>query len=238
MTGSFAVPPPFPRRIGVFGGAFDPPHVAHVALAKAAVVQFALDRLMVLPTGQAWHKTRSLTASKHRLAMAQLTFGSLPKTEVDDREIRRDGPTYTIDTLAQLQAENPTAQLYLVIGADQARALMAWHRWEELLRIAIISVAVRFSDREAKLAVAVAKAYSGPLPNDFSLLVAGLPEPLQTQGRFELLQCPPMAVSATDVRHRVANGLESGPGGLGIADLVTEPVARYIAKNHLYLAPR
>ena len=73
------------RRIGIFGGAFDPPHLAHVALAQAAVTQLGLDELRVFPTGQAWHKARALTGAAHRLAMAKLAFGAVPGAVVDDR---------------------------------------------------------------------------------------------------------------------------------------------------------
>ena len=131
-----------PLRLGVFGGAFDPPHLAHVALARAAVEQLRLDELRVLPTGQAWHKARSLSAAEDRLAMAREAFGQVPRAVVDDRELRRAGPTYTIDTLRQLKAEFPQAQLMLVIGADQAEALHSWRECEQILKLATVAVAV------------------------------------------------------------------------------------------------
>jgi nicotinate-nucleotide adenylyltransferase len=110
-----------PQRIGVLGGAFDPPHVVHVALAEAACAQLQLDALHVIPTGDAWHKTRTLTAAEHRIAMTRLAFAHIPQAVVDTREIARSGPTYTVDTLRELRAEYPDAQLYLIMGADQAR---------------------------------------------------------------------------------------------------------------------
>ena len=132
-----------PRRVGLFGGAFDPPHGAHVALARAAVEQLGLDRLHVAPTGMAWHKAQTLSAAAHRLAMCRLAFGGLPKVFVDDRELRRDGPTYTIDTLAELRAQYPGAELFLQIGADQAAAFHTWRRAGEIVDMAVISIAVR-----------------------------------------------------------------------------------------------
>ena len=102
------------QRIGVFGGAFDPPHHAHVALARAAIEQFELGSLHVIPTGQAWHKARALSAAEHRLAMTRLAFQDDAKVVVDERELQRTGPTFTIDTLEALQAENPQARLYLL----------------------------------------------------------------------------------------------------------------------------
>ena len=109
-----------PFRLGVYGGAFDPPHLAHVALARTALHQLELDELRIFPTGQAWHKARALTAAEHRLAMVQLAFGALADTVVDARELQRSGPTYTIDTLRELRAEMPQASVQWVADAAVA----------------------------------------------------------------------------------------------------------------------
>jgi nicotinate-nucleotide adenylyltransferase len=130
-------------RLGVFGGAFDPPHRAHVALVETAIAQLRLDRVHVLPTGQAWHKPRQLSDAADRLAMTRLAFEPLPQVAVDDREILRAGPSYTSDTLQELQHEYPHAQLYLLIGDDQRRSLPSWHKIGEISRIAIICAAGR-----------------------------------------------------------------------------------------------
>lgn len=130
-------------RVGVFGGAFDPPHNAHVALVEAALAQLNLAELRIFPTGDAWHKQRALSAAEHRLAMARLAFGGFERTVVDARETLRAGPTYTLDTLRELQQEQPAAQLVLIMGADQAASLPRWHGWQEILAIAIVSVAYR-----------------------------------------------------------------------------------------------
>ena len=201
---------PGPRRIGVFGSAFDPPHNAHVALAQAALVQLGLDVLHVVPTGQAWHKTRALSAPTHRLAMTRLAFEGMPHVVVDDREIQRTGPTFTIDTLQALQAENPQAQLYLFIGADQFSAFRQWHRWQDILEIAIICIADR---AQSVLAQTQFDAYAG---NNY---------------RFFKLELPLMPVSATQIRQLIASGEATAAA---IAQLVPEPVARYIALNQLY----
>ena len=115
-------------RIGVFGGAFDPPHIAHVALARAALAQLQLDQLRIVPTGQAWHKSRTLTPAVHRLEMASLAFAELDRVVVDPRETLRSGPSYTVDTLLELRTEYPQAQLFLLLGQDQAQVLGSWHR--------------------------------------------------------------------------------------------------------------
>ena len=193
-------------RIGVFGGAFDPPHLGHVALARAAVEQLALDQLLVFPTGQAWHKARELSTAAHRLAMAQLAFADVARTRVDGRELQRAGPTYTVDTLRELRREFPRAQLLLVIGADQAESLHSWREGGEIAQLATISIAAR-----ARPTVATEVFDASKLP----------------PGRREPVELPPMPVSSTEIRQRAAAGAD-------IAQLVPAAVARYIAQHHLY----
>ena len=194
-----------PLRLGLFGGAFDPPHVAHVALARAALDQLQLDQLRIFPTGQAWHKSQPLSAPAHRLAMARIAFGDLPRTVVDDRELKRPGPTYTIDTLRELKAEQPQAQLFLLMGQDQAESITRWREWESVLALATLCMAAR------PAAVALPSAAPDGL----------------AQARWRVLQMPVMPESATDVRARVA-------AGQGIAHLVPAGVARYIDQHSLY----
>ena len=207
-------PPVRVRRVGVFGGAFDPPHNTHLALVAAAIQQHGLDEVRVFPTGHAWHKTRTLSAPEHRLAMARLAFAPEPKVVVDPREILRAGPTYTVDTLRELKAEMPDAELLLLIGADQARALPTWHAWQEILQLAIISVAER--------------ADSSGVSTPFD--VKSLPAE-SAAGRFEALFLPATDVSATNIRQRVG-------ATQGIKQLVPEAVARYIEQHHLYQTAR
>jgi nicotinate-nucleotide adenylyltransferase len=194
------------RRLGIFGGAFDPPHLAHRALAEVALAQLQLDELRVLPTGQAWHKTRQLTAAEHRLAMAQLAFDALPGVVLDDREIRRAGPSYTLDTLRELRDEQPQAELYLIMGKDQADVLPTWRNWQDIVRIAIICVA----DRDG---LTGQETQFNPPP--------------EMAPRFRKLSMPAMDISATGIRARIASQQ-------GISPLVCEAVARYIEDHHLY----
>ncbi|MEZ2293704.1 nicotinate (nicotinamide) nucleotide adenylyltransferase [Variovorax sp. RCC_210] len=198
-------------RIGVFGGAFDPPHNAHVALAEAALAQLDLAELHVIPTGQAWHKSRTLIPKEDRLAMTRLAFAGLQGTVVvDSREVLRDGPTYTLDTLHELQREQPGTQLVLIMGADQATALPSWHGWQDILRTAIVSVAYRALS-------------TGDTARFDPKMLPGLP----AGARFEALELPLMDTSATEVRRRAALGVD-------ISSLVPPSVARYIDQHHLY----
>lgn len=193
-------------RVGVFGGSFDPPHHTHVRLVQAALSQAHLQALHVLPTGHPWHRANQPSAALHRVAMAKLAFGEQPGVVVDERETRRAGPTYTLDTLRDLQREHPNVQLVLLVGSDQAAALPTWHGWKQILQLATVLVA-----RRAGL----------PIFDPLSL-------PDSPQGaRFETLELPPADTSATDIRARAARGED-------ISALVPTAVARYIDQHQLY----
>jgi nicotinate-nucleotide adenylyltransferase len=166
----------------MFGGAFDPPHRAHGVLARAAIQQLGLDRLYVFPTGQAWHKDRALTPAEHRFAMATLAFADIDAVQVDDRELKRSGPTYSVDTLRELQAQHPGAQLYLLMGEDQAASFTRWHAWQEIARLAVLAVAGRGSGAGVQA-------------------LQGLPGV-----RVQPLQLPQMPESATEIRARLTAG--------------------------------
>ena len=191
----------------MFGGAFDPPHQAHVALAKAAIKQLNLDELRVLPTGHAWHKTRQLSPAHHRMAMAQLAFADVPLALLDVRELQRSGPSYTFDSLRELVAENPVAELFLLMGEDQARALPSWHEWQALVQLAIICVAIRIDSTGA---------YRQFDPK------------MGLKHRFLQIQMPALPISATEVRSQIV-------AHRCVAPLVGNAVARYIDQHHLYL---
>lgn len=197
-------------RIGIFGGAFDPPHLAHLSLAHVALTQLKLEQLRLFPTGQAWHKARPLSHSVHRVAMTRLAFADLPQVLVDEREVARAGPTYTIDTLQQVQREYPCATLYLILGEDQFMALHTWHRYADILHTAIICVATRANSTESGRSLDGAAAQA-----------------IEADGHVQHLLLPAMAVSSTDIRQRVASAQE-------ITNWVPEAVARYIAQHHLY----
>ncbi|WP_235581093.1 nicotinate (nicotinamide) nucleotide adenylyltransferase [Pseudorhodoferax sp. Leaf265] len=197
-------------RVGVYGGAFDPPHNTHVDLVRAAMARWQLDRLHVLPTGQPWHRPRQPTDAVHRLVMAELAFEGIPGVVVDAREIERTGPSYTVDSLRELQIGYPRARLHLLIGSDQARALTSWHAWQEIVKLATLCVAARVDDA----------APQGQVPD---LALPG--------ATIDFLQTVPVATSATEIRQRVA-------AGQGIAHLVPPAVAGYIDQHHLYRTAR
>lgn len=166
--------------VALLGGSFDPVHRGHQALARAALTHPGIDALWWLPAGQPWQKLqagRAPTAAEHRLAMLQLAVGEDPRQRIEPCELQRSGPTYTIDTLKQLQREHPALTWRLVIGMDQWHGLPTWRRWQEVVQAAPPLVALR------------------PGSGD-------VPEVPQAQR----LLMPPMDVSSTAVRERLRQG--------------------------------
>jgi nicotinate-nucleotide adenylyltransferase len=198
------------KRLGIFGGAFDPPHIAHLALAKHAMAQFDLDELRIIPTGDAWHKARALTPSPHRLAMTRLAFAELPQALVDPREIDRHGVTYTVDTLEELKSEQPASEMYLFIGADQANAFKTWHRWQDILGLVTVVVA----NRPYKANSGTSSQWHNAVSPD-----------------VQRLDMPSLNVSATEIRAQVAQGTPSDPK---LRAWLPDAVQHYIEKHSLY----
>jgi nicotinate-nucleotide adenylyltransferase len=131
------------RRIGIFGGSFDPVHNAHVALAQAALLELNLNALRWVPAGCPWQKKRSLAPGHHRAAMIQLAIENEPRFVLDPCELKREGPSYTLDTVRAMQAADPEASWFLILGQDQYAALHTWHNWPELLQRVTLAVAQR-----------------------------------------------------------------------------------------------
>jgi len=168
-------------RIGLFGGTFDPPHNAHVALARAALDALKLGELRWIPAGNPWQKAREITSAEHREAMVRAAIAGEPRFVLDRIELEREGPSYTLDTVNALHAQQPQAELFLVIGADQYAGLHTWRGWQALLSRVTLAVANR----------------PGPMP-------AVHPDVLRTVHR--VVPLPMLDVSATDIRSRVARG--------------------------------
>jgi len=197
------------ERLGIFGGSFDPPHQAHITLALRAIEQLNLDRLLVIPTGDAWHKTRDLTLAPHRLAMTRLAFADVSKVRVDSREIDRHGSSFTFDTLEEITQDYPLAKLFLCIGGDQAQAFTTWHRWQDILNRVTLVVAFRPEDKTGGHA-----AHNTQWHN------------VQLTGAIHL-EMTSLAISATDIRLQLAQS-DTFPIALPTG------VCEYIQKQSIY----
>lgn len=132
------MPPAHRRGLAVLGGSFNPPHLSHIRLAAAAAERLPVDQVLVIPAGDHPHKRGQLIAANHRVAMCRLAFADVPKVQVDVREVQRAGPAFTVDTLAELAAEHPDRQIYLLIGSDNLPLLPTWRDHHRLLQLATI----------------------------------------------------------------------------------------------------
>ena len=164
-------------RLGIFGGTFDPPHVGHLVVAQDAWSALELDRVLFVPAASPPHKQgRAHTPASLRLEMLLAALAGDERFQACDVELRRPGPSYTIDTLRQLRRENPGAQLFLLLGADQARDFLSWKAPDEI----------------AALATVVA------LSRDGATSAAGL------DARVRALPVTRVDISATEIRRRVS----------------------------------
>jgi nicotinate-nucleotide adenylyltransferase len=169
------------RRLGIFGGTFDPPHVGHLVTAVNVRHELALDKVLLVVAGRPWQKvgTRHITRSPDRYAMVEAAVGSVEGLEASRLEIDRPGMSYTADTLEALRTEDPDAELFVVLGSDAAADLRSWERAGEVRSAATIVVVERPGTREAE-----------PPPG----------------WSWERVEVPRLEVSSTDLRARVADG--------------------------------
>ncbi|CAN5674636.1 nicotinate-nucleotide adenylyltransferase [soil metagenome] len=131
-------------RIGLFGGTFDPPHTGHLIVAQDAALALGLDRILFIPAGQPPHKEpRSVTPAELRVGMLELALGGDDRFAIDRLEVEREGASYTVDTLGELQRRWPGAELTLLIGADQYAEFDSWQRPDEIRQRVRLGVLTR-----------------------------------------------------------------------------------------------
>jgi len=209
------------RRIGILGGTFDPIHVGHLALGRAARDALRLDEVRFMPTGRSWQKETARADAGQRLEMVRLAIAGEPGLRADPRETMRSGATYTVDTLAEMRAEfGPDVALVLLMGSDQLRNLATWHRYRKLLDYAHIGCTQR------------GRQSLDALPAEVETLLSergrdSLPD--SGAGSIVFFGMPPVPVSATALRERLARGERP-------AELVPRAVLDYIDSNGLYRA--
>jgi nicotinate-nucleotide adenylyltransferase len=196
------------ERIGVLGGTFDPIHVGHLAAAQAAVECARLDRVIFMPTGQPPHRPPAAAPPEHRLEMTRLATSEYERFAVSDLELRRDGPSFTSETLGELRTLYPAGGLFVILGWDAARLFKTWHEPEKVRAMATI--------------VVVARPGSGS-PQAEELERAGL-------GTGDVIICLERTpdVSASGIRQDIKNGRS-------IKGKVAPAVEQYIAAHHLYV---
>jgi nicotinate-nucleotide adenylyltransferase len=198
-------------KLGVMGGTFDPIHLGHVVMAEAGADCAELDRVLVLPARVPPHRADAMAPAADRLAMCRLAAAGHPRLEVSDLELRRHGPSYTVDTLRALAADRPGEELHLMLGWDAAREISSWRSPEEVMGL-------------ARLVVVTRPGY--PVPSEADLQAAGIdPE------RAVLCDARTPPVESTEVRRLAERGLD-------LAGLVDPAVERYLREHHLYASRR
>ena len=214
--------------LGLFGGTFDPIHFGHLRLATELAEAFHLEQVLFIPAGLPYHRGRDAHAtSEERLTMVKLATQRDARFGVDERELKRDGPSYTFDTLTEIRRERgPQQALVFLLGSDAFAQINTWHRWQELFDLAHFAVAIRADDTE----------WFAHGPGAFPQEVG----PRVTLNLRELLAVPagkvmtfsmtPLAISSTALRNLAA---DDG----SIRYLTPDPVAEYIRSHRLYQAP-
>ena len=198
-------------KIGILGGTFDPIHNGHLKIAEAARKKLGLNEVYFMPAAKTPLKEGiSISAVEHRVKMVRLAIAGKPRFKLSTIELDRPGLSYTADTIAELRKQlGAETELYFIIGWD---SLSQFARWREPARII----------RMCRLVAVPRPGYSLPDPKAMEAAIPGI------AGSLIVLDKPEIAISATEIRERVANGLS-------IRRLVPKPVAEYIQKNGLYL---
>ena len=206
------------ERIGIYGGTYNPPHIGHMRAAEYAIEALSLDRLLLIPTGVSPHKEMASGASSaDRLEMLRLSAAGLEKAEVSDIEIRREGRSYTVDTLRQLKAENPGAELVLLMGTDMFLSFLSWREPEQIMKLATLAVFFREKGEQTKIEA-----------QKLSLESLG--------ARVELVENPVTAISSTDLRRMLVFGCADPFLMPGVDDYIRERGLYGTGKNRKNLS--
>ena len=192
------------------GGTFDPVHNGHLVAASEVTDLFELDEVVFVPTGQPWQKSRDVTPAEDRYLMTVIATASNPRFSVSRVDIDRGGATYTRDTLRDLRALNPDADLYFITGADALASILTWQDWEEMFALARF---VGVSRPGYELDGAHIQKALKEMPAD----------------ALTLVEVPALAISSTDCRKRAEEGRP-------IWYLVPDGVVQYVSKRNLYLS--
>ncbi len=211
------------RRVGVLGGTFDPIHIGHLRSALEVAEVLALDELRLMPNARPPHRDTPQVSAQDRLAMVRCAVEGVPTLSVDARELARETPSYTIETLELMRAEMAASeQLFLLLGWDAFCGLPSWHRWEELLQHCHILVLQR-PDADVEPPDALRNLLAARSVSDPQALIG-------PAGHIAFVWQTPLAVSATQIRQLLASGKS-------VRFLVPDAVLAYIDAHNLYRAP-
>jgi len=225
VTGISASSAPAPPRIGVFGGSFNPIHFGHLLLADDVRETLALDRVLFVPAAQPPHKQPAdLAPAPHRFAMTELAVREHPRFEVRDLELRRSGPSYTVDTLAALR---PEGALHLLIGSETFLDLQNWKDPWDVVRLARLVVVPRNDTRFDPESPAALKVLDEMGLPGFAHVARGAGAPSEDSEAPILVPAASLPISGSDLRRRAREGRS-------LAYRMPESVAAYIREHGLY----
>ena len=219
-----------PGPIALLGGTFDPVHYGHLRFADDVRRALGLDEVRLLPARDPPHRAGPAATAADRLAMLRLAVAEFPGLVVDDRELRRDGKSYTVLTLEELRHENPQRPLWLLLGADAFLGLPAWHRWREVFALAHVVVV-------ARPGVALTEDMPEPLAAEWRKRLTRDPAALFSAPAGAIFgeQVSPQPIAATAIRAQLARGEKRR---LAVAGLLPPAVLAYIDRHHLYSIPK
>ena len=218
--------------IGILGGTFDPIHNGHLRLAQEALEQCGLTAVRFIPSGTPPHRDAPYASAQQRLEMVRLALQGNPSFTLDEREVHRNDPCYTVDTLTALRAEFGAQQpLCLLMGGDAFLMLHTWHEWKHLFELAHIVVMQRaacLSTRGRPLGNAINEA-DAALRSEYHARLAPAPRALRDSpaGAILVANMPALEISATDIRRRCSEGKD-------LRYLLPDAVANHIQSQHLY----
>jgi nicotinate-nucleotide adenylyltransferase len=214
--------------VALLGGTFDPVHFAHLGLADDARRALGVAEVCLVPAGDPPHRPAPGASAAHRLAMLRLAIERRPGLAIDDRELHRQGKSYTALTLDELRAEDPDRPVILILGADAFRGLPTWHRWQDLLALAHVAVAARPGDPfDAALPDALVPLWRARRTADSGELLS------TPAGRILVVPTVPREISASAIRAAFARG---GPAAQSVRALLPPAVWDYISHHRLYAA--
>ena len=212
--------------VGILGGTFDPIHFGHLRLAQEAAEGLKLAAVRFVPSGTPPHRAAPAVSAEHRREMARLAIGTNPLFSVDERELHRTGPAYTVDTLAELRRElGASSSLCLLVGADAFLDLATWSRWHELFNLAHVVVAHRpgypVDTWQNRMPQPLAREYGA------RTLAQPLAVHLAPAGGIVVVPIAALDISSTRIR-------ECLRGGISPRYLLPDSVLDYIGRNALY----
>ena len=206
------------KRLGLLGGTFDPVHYGHLRSAVELVERYALETMYLVPNHRPAHRGPTGASTAKRIAMLEMAISAADGLAVDAREAAREEPSYTFNTLSELKKEQPDATLVFFMGLDAFALFDTWHRWEDILKIANLVVVNRPDAAHSDFSRTLMRRQQASTGDNIGI----------STGVIEQCDVTQLAISASDVRRRIANNLS-------VQFLLPDVVSEYIVREHLYI---